>query len=100
MRLIENLFVSGSVTNPETVIYRLRRDMPVRRLVCIVYFTDRNRLELLSSKELFHARNRTRPAEIVGIAMGRRDALSLLQYMAEEALADGRNAADPLDWIR
>ena len=59
MELIENLFVGGNVTDLETIVYSLRREVPVLRLYCIVYFEDKNRLELLSSHELLHARNKT-----------------------------------------
>lgn len=59
MELIENLFVGGNVSDLETIVYSLRREVPVLRLYCIVYFEDKNRLELLSSHELFHTRNKT-----------------------------------------
>ena len=72
MELIENLFVGGNVTDLETIVYSLRREVPVLRLYCIVYFEDKNRLELLSSHELFHTRNKNRPAKIAGIAMAGR----------------------------
>ena len=64
MELIENLFVGGNVSDLETIVYSLRREVPVLRLYCIVYFEDKNRLELLSSHELFHTRNKNRPAKI------------------------------------
>ena len=51
MELIENLFVGGNVSDLETIVYSLRREVPVLRLYCIVYFEDKNRLELLSSHE-------------------------------------------------
>ena len=68
MELIDNLFVADNVTNLETVIYSLRRDIPVLRLYCIVYFADRNRLEILSSRELFTPRYKGRQGVIAGIA--------------------------------
>lgn len=72
MELIENLFVGGNVSDLEIIVYSLRREVPVLRLYCIVYFEDKNRLELLSSHELFHTRNKNRPAKIAGIAMAER----------------------------
>ena len=60
MELIENLFVAGNVTDLETAVYRLRRGIPVLHLYCVVWFADRNRLEILSSRELFHQRNQNR----------------------------------------
>lgn len=99
MELIENLFVGGNVTNLETIVYSLRRGIPVLHLYCIVYFEDKNRLEILSSHELFHVRNKNRPAKIAGIAMGRRETVDLLVFMAEEAVKDGRDPADPKELI-
>ena len=99
MELIENLFVSENVTDLETVVYSLRRDIPVLRLQCIVFFADRNRLEIIASRELFHKRYTERPAKIAGIAIGRREAVALLCFMAEEALREGRNPADPKELI-
>ena len=100
MELIENLFVAGNVTSPEAVVSRLRRDIPVDRLYCIVFFADKKRLEILSSRELFSGRYEGRPAKAAGIAMGRAEAVRLLAFMAEEALKDGRNAGDPEELIR
>ena len=37
MELIENLFVGGNVSDLETIVYSLRREVPVLRLYCIVY---------------------------------------------------------------
>ena len=85
MELIENLFVGGNVSDLETIVYSLRREVPVLRLYCIVYFEDKNRLERLSSHELFHTRNKNRPAKIAGIAMGREETVDLLLFMAEKA---------------
>lgn len=97
MELIEDLFVGGNVTDLETIIYSLRREIPVLHLYCIVYFEDKNRLELLSSHELFRERNKSRPAKITGIAMGRAETVDLLLFMAEQAQAAGRNPANPKD---
>ena len=100
MEMIEDLFVGGSVTELETVVYRLRRHIPVAHIYCIVLFGDRNRLEILSSKELFHQRNRNRPAKLAGIAKGRGEAYELLAYMVEMALEQGRDCSDPGELIR
>ncbi len=99
MELIEHLFVAENVTDLETVVYSLRRDIPVLHLYCIVLFEDRNRIEVLSSHELFRQRNRNRPGKIAGIAMGRAEAVDLLVFMAEEAAKNGRNPGDPKDLI-
>lgn len=99
MKLIDNLFVAGNVKDLETVIYSLRRNIPVLHLYCIVLFEDRNRLEIMASRDLFHERYKDRPAKIVGIAMGRRAAYDLLAFMTEDAVQNGRNPADPKELI-
>lgn len=99
MQLIDNLFVAGNVTDLETVVYSLRRSIPVLHLNCIVLFEDKNRLEIMSSRDLFHERNKNRPGLIAGIAMGRRAAYDLLVFMTEEAVANGRDPADPKELI-
>lgn len=99
MDLVEHLFIGSSVAKPEEAIYCLRRNMPMPRLYCIVFFADRQRLEILSSKALFHARNRKRPARIAGIAMGRGEALELVAFMAQTAWEEGKDPAAPQEWI-
>ena len=99
MKLIDNLFVAGNVTDLEMVVYSLRRSIPVLHLTCIVLFEDKNRLEILSSRDLFHERNKNRAGLIVGIAMGRREAIDLLRFMTEDAVKGGRNPADPRELI-
>lgn len=99
MKLIDNLFVAGNVKDLETVVYSLRRNIPVLHLYCIVLFEDRNRLEIMASRDLFHERYKDRPAKIAGIAMGRRAAYDLLAFMTEDAVQNGRNPADPKELI-
>ena len=100
MEMIEDVFVSGGVTDLETVVYSLRRNIPVLRIYCVVYFADKNRLEMMSSHELFRKRNQNRPAKIAGIAAGRAEALDLLAYMAQTALENGRDISDAGEWIK
>lgn len=99
MQLIENLFVAGNVTELETVVYSLRRSIPVLHLYCIVLFEDKNRLEILSSRELFRERNKNRPGQIAGVAMGKREAYELLAFMTEDAVKNGRNPASAAELI-
>lgn len=100
MRLIDNLFVAENVENLGTVVYSLKRDIPVFRLYCLVYFADRNRMEILSSKELFTKRHRGRKGIIGGVAMGHHEAVDLLCYMLEEAAKAGRDLTDPAAWLQ
>ena len=68
-------------------------------LTYIDLIEDKNRLEILSSRDLFHERNKNRAGLIVGIAMGRREAIDLLRFMTEDAVKGGRNPADPRELI-
>ena len=99
MKLIDNLFVAGNVKDLETVVYSLRRSIPVLHLYCIVLFEDRNRLEIMTSRDLFHERYKNRSALIAGVAMGRREAYDLLAYMTEDAVQNGRDPANPRELI-
>ena len=99
MEFIEDLFIGKSVMDLRGILADLRRGVAVPRVYCIVYFEDRGRLELLSSRELLHARNRSRPAKVAGIAMGRREAIELLGFMARTAWESGRDCANPQEWI-
>ena len=91
--------VFDSVDAAELAISRLRRSIPVLHLYCIVLFEDKNRLEIMTSRDLFHERNKNRPASIAGVAMGRREAYDLLAFMTEDAVKCGRNPADPKELI-
>lgn len=99
MDFVEKLFIGGGVAEPEAALYCLRRKIPMPRLYCIVFFADRQRLEILSSKALFHPRNKNRPAKLAGIAMGRAEALELVAFMAQTACDEGKNPAKPQEWI-
>ena len=99
MKLIDNLFVAGNVKDLETVVFSLRRSIPVLHLYCIVLFDDRYRLEIMTYRDLFHERYKNRSALIAGVAMGRREAYDLLAYMTEDAVKNGRNPADPKELI-
>ena len=99
MKLIDNLFVAGNVKDLETVVYSLRRSIPVLHLYYIVLFEDKKRLEIMTSRDLFHARYKDRPAKIAGVAMGKRAAFDLLAFMTEDAVANGRNPAVPAELI-
>ncbi|WP_352399629.1 hypothetical protein [Anaerotignum sp.] len=99
MQLAENLFVSENVTDLETVVYALKRNIPMPRLYCIFYNPDKNRYETTSSWELCRGRFSQNTGVIVGVANGRRQAYDLVVFMVEEALREGKDIANPSSWV-
>lgn len=99
MRLHESLFVSENIENIGTIVYSLRRNIPVLRLYCIVWFASHAQLEILSSKELFTPKYQKKDGLIVGIAMGQREAFDLVRYMAQTAIQEGREVTDVAQWF-
>lgn len=99
MDFAEELYVGETVENLGTVVYSLRREIPVPRLYCMVLFYDRDRLEILSSRELFTPKQKKRKGRIVGVAMGRKEAIDLLRYAAGQAAAEGRDMTRPQTWF-
>lgn len=99
MELAQELFVAENVKDLETVVYALRRDIPVVRLYCIVYLRDRNRFELLSSQELFKSNFQSKQGLIVGVAQGSWEVVDLFCYMVEQAAGEGRDLTNPKTWV-
>lgn len=99
LRLHESLFVSENIQNIGTIVYSIRRNIPVLRLYCIVWFASSARLEILSSKELFTPKHQKRDGLVVGIAMGQRESFDLLRHMAQTALTDGRDITNVSQWF-
>lgn len=99
MEFLEELYVGETVENIGTIVYSLRREIPVFRLYCIVLFCDRNRIEILSSKELFTKKNKNRQKILTGIAMGRQEAISLFAFMLENMAKTGKDLTNPSAWF-
>lgn len=96
---IEELFIGGSVKDLGTVVYGLRRRIPVHNVYCIALFLgEKPKVELISSRQLFSKKNEEKDIVIAGIAYGRQEALSLLQFMVQEAAKEGKDLENPLDW--
>jgi len=96
---IDDLFIGGNVKDLGTIIYSLRRKIPVFNLYCIcLYYGERSRVEVFSSRQLFSKRNETKEIAIAGVAYGREEAVSLLHYMVQEAVKEGKNIKDPKSW--
>ncbi|MFI3174398.1 MAG: hypothetical protein R3Y53_04240 [Bacillota bacterium] len=102
MLFLEELFVARNVDDLETVVYALQRDIPVARLYCVVYFEDRNRIELFSSgqllsgyfKELYYEK-----ARIAGVAYGKHSGMQLIADMCKETIRKGKDYKNPMEWV-
>ena len=99
MEFAEELYVGETVEALGTIVYSLRREIPIFRLYCIVLFCDKDRMEIISSKELFTKKYEHRQKILVGVAMGRQEAISLFAFMLEDALKEGKNPASPSSWF-
>lgn len=101
MEFIEEIFVGESVKDLSTIIYSLKRGIPVFNLYCICLFSrENNPFEILTSRELFLPRNKEKNYLIAGIATGKREATDLFLYMVEHAAAAGRDVAKPEELIK
>lgn len=99
MRLAEELYVAKNIDNLGTIVYSLRRDIPVFRLYCLVVRPKRGRLEILSSRHLFGSQYAKQDGYIVGVAMGYHEAVDLLCFIARQAVAEGRDLCHPIRWF-
>lgn len=99
VRLAEELYVAKNIDNLGTIVYSLRRDIPVFRLYCLVVRPERGRLEILSSKHLFGAHDAKQDGWIVGVALGYHEAVDLLCFIAAEAVAQGMDPCHPIRWF-
>lgn len=99
MRLAQDLFVAENVTDLETVVYALKRNIPMPRLYCILFVSEKNRYELVSSWELCRGRFQSKDGVVVGVANGKREGLDLIAYLIEEVVKDGKDLSEPDTWI-
>ncbi|WMI81346.1 hypothetical protein [Anaerotignum sp. MB30-C6] len=99
MRLAQELFVAENVTDLETVVYALKRNIPMPRLYCILFISEKNCYEIVSSWELCRGRFQSKNGVVVGVANGKREAFDLIAYMIEEVIKDGKDLSNPSTWI-
>lgn len=99
MELAQELYVAENIKDLETIVYALRRNIPVIRLYCIVFIDKKNRMEIISSKELFTGRFSKEQGKIVGVAHGKWEATDLFCTMVEEIAKEGRDLTNPKAWI-
>ena len=90
MELIDQIFVGAGVENLGTVVYSLKREIPVLHIYCICMEEGpKPSFVILSSRELFSGRYQRKKYKIAGIARGRKEAVEVLCYMYQEGLKEG-----------
>lgn len=99
VQLAEELYVAENVENLGTIVYSLRRNIPVFRLYCLVARPKLGRLEIVSSKYLFGSHGSKHDGCIVGVAMGYQQAVDLFCFAAGQAVAEGRDLRHPVGWF-
>ncbi|KAF5084208.1 hypothetical protein DSECCO2_80750 [anaerobic digester metagenome] len=99
MRLAEELFVSENISDLGTVIYALKKTIPLPRLYCILFIFKKNRYEIISSWQLCKGRFPQTESIVVGVANGRRETYELMAYILEEAVKEQKDLANPETWI-
>ncbi len=95
MNFIENMYVGESVDDIETVYYSLKRGIPVFNTFCIcINEKSKNTFDILSTRELFSPKNSNIDYTIIGVAFGKKEALSLLQYILKDSIKKGVSVLD------
>lgn len=99
MNLAEELYVAENISDLETIVYALKRDIPMPRLYCIVFVSKKNRYEIISSWQLCMGQLHAKEGVIVGIANGKREAYDLMSFIIEEAVKEKKDLLNPSKWI-
>ncbi len=99
MELAKELFVAENISDLETVVYALRRNIPMPRLYCILLSVLKNRYEIISSWQLCKGSLPPPDGLVVGIANGKQEAYSLMAYIIEEAVQGEKDLCNPHTWI-
>lgn len=101
MEFIDEIFVGESIQDLGTIIYSLRRKIPVFQIYCICLFdSPRKRIEILSSRALFSPHNQNRRCVIAGIAGGKKEAEDLFIYMVQNSIETGKSILEVDELIK
>lgn len=93
MRFIENVFVSDSIEDINTVVYSLKRDIPL--LGIYVICTDESgKCEIMPSAEFLGRFGKSEEKTVCGLASGKRAAYSLFADMISYGEKQGWKADD------
>ena len=92
MNFTDEIYVGESVKDLSTVMYSLKRNIPVFNLYVIAYDKNsKNMAEIMESREAVKKRNESRNLTVMGIAYSRREAYDLFKYIIEDFCANDWN---------
>jgi len=97
--LAEELFVAENIKDLETVVYSIKKNIPMPRLYCILFRTLKNRYEIISSWQLCKESFPLHDGVVVGVANGKQEAYSLMAFLVEEAFQGKKDLLNPQTWI-
>lgn len=84
MDFIEDIFVDENIEDLTTIIYSLKRGIPVFNIYLIcVNVQSENTAHIMSSTEYFNKRNRNNQYKTIGIAVGKNGANKLFSNIIE-----------------
>lgn len=86
MEFIEDIFIGGSINELGTIIYSLKKNVPVLNIYCLCIKTEgKNLLEIMTSWELLKNKNENKKYIVIGIANGKMEAYDLAGYIFQFA---------------
>lgn len=100
MQFIESLYIDGRLKDLGTIVYALKREIPVFAVYCIcMRHGGPYQLEILSAGELLQTRNKEREYIIAGLAKDLKGALDLVAYIVEDTVKKGGNVSELRDTL-
>ena len=91
MRFIENIFVSDSIEDINTVIYSLKRNMPVFNIY-VICADNKGKCEIMLSSEYLGRFGGWQEKTVCGVAAGKKNAYGLFAEMIEYGISQGWKA--------
>lgn len=89
MELSKELYVGDKVESLGSIVYALRRNLPLLHVYCLCKAKTGKHIAIVSARELVRARNADREYLIFGVAQGKKEAYGLLVQIIAEATASG-----------
>lgn len=92
MDFIEDIFVDENIEDLNTIIYSLKKGIPVFNIYLIcVDIKSENTAHIMSSTEYFNKRNRNNQYKTIGIAAGKYAANRLFSNIIEYWVENGKS---------
>ena len=99
MRISKELYIGSGVDAPGTVLYALRRDLPLLNVYCLCMEEGSGRMVLLPQRELVAARSQ-KDWLVFGFAQGKKEAYGLFTEIVGEAASAGRPVEQLADYLK